>query len=409
MKTSKNNLNDIYNEFGTQICLYPFLNGLYQTNHVDPELARANSIRPCSVILDQDLDAWNIKTTIAEARNNDKWKTCRRAFIEQDSSAVPACSACTYNESNGATSARQLNNQFYVEHLSVDIIDEVRQVIANDYVSNKIVTMDYYPSNYCNYACIMCAGGASSGRHTFELKYLGLKRNIILNEPNTDFYDLVKDLEVINLTGGETILQKQVEDLMDYLIAHDLAQNIIITLITNASSYPTKLMEKFKQFKDVFYTISIDGIGDIIEYQRRGANWQEVANNSVRIYNNFGSIINCVLTAVNVFGIVDTLNWLKENNMDKICISPVFRELHLSADAIPVEIKLPLINKIEAARAQETNPKFIEYYNQVLGVLTGTEFNPLTLEKFVRRIRIEDQVSKKKLADVVPEWAPYFE
>ena len=35
--------------------------------------------------------------------------------------------------------------------------------------------------------------------------------------------------------------------------------------------------------------------------------------------------------------------------------------------------------------------------------------NPETFKKFIARIKIEDQASKKTLSEVVPEWAPYFE
>jgi hypothetical protein len=35
--------------------------------------------------------------------------------------------------------------------------------------------------------------------------------------------------------------------------------------------------------------------------------------------------------------------------------------------------------------------------------------NTATLKRFIDCIKIKDQASKKKLSEVVPEWAPYFE
>ena len=409
MNNPNNNLDNIYQELGKNVCLYPFFNGFYQTNHVDEQDRTLKSVRPCSIILNQeDPRCWDIDTNIADARNNQMWKTVRRAFIEGSVNDVPACSACAFNECSGATSARQMNNDFYSEFLSVDIVKEVKDIIANDYHVNKLLSIDYYPSNYCTYDCIMCAGGASSKRHTFEITYLNNKQTLKLNPADKDFYSLLDNIEIINLTGGETILQKQVEELMDYLIEKDLAKNIVITLIANASSFPDKLMAKFKKFKDVFYTISIDGVGDIIEYQRRGAVWPQVEANALRINKEFGSIINCVVTGVNVFGIVDFLQWAEKNNIGKICISPVFRELHLAIDVVPDDLRRPLLEKLQQGK-QHADPGFVEYYAQVIGLLENTPHNPETLKKFIARIKIEDRASKKRLAEVVPEWAPYFE
>ena len=409
MNNPKNNLDQIYQELGKNVCLYPFFNGFYQTNHVDDQDKTLNSVRPCSIILNRNNPrCWDINTTIADARNNDEWKTVRRAFIEGSVNDVPACSACAFNERSGATSARQMNNHFYSEFLSVDIVEEVKDIISNDYQADKILSIDYYPSNYCNYECIMCAGGASSKRHTFEITYLNSKQTLKLNPADSDFYSLLENVEIINLTGGETILQKQVEELMDYLIEKDLAKNIVITLIANASSFPNKLIEKFKKFKDVFYTISIDGVGDVIEYQRRGSNWLQVEANALRINKEFGSIINCVVTGVNVFGIVDFLQWAEKNNVGKICISPVFRELHLAIDVVPDELRKSLLEKLQSGK-QHANSRFVEYYTQVISLIETTPHNPETLKKFIARIKIEDLASKKSLTEVVPEWAPYFE
>jgi MoaA/NifB/PqqE/SkfB family radical SAM enzyme len=413
-----NNIDKIYQELGDQVCLYPFFNGFYQTNHMTRVgQVPKNTIRPCSVINDQPKyfgeestwASWDVNTTINDARNSDRWIELRKTFIEGTADDVVDCKACAFNDRTGAISARKMNNVFYAEHLSVDIIQEVKNIIANGYKTDKLITMDYYPSNYCNYECVMCSGGASSKRHTFEIKFLHNFRKLTLNQPDADFYELLKHVEIINLTGGETILQPQVEELIDYLIAQDLAKNLYITLITNASNIPTKMTERFAKFKNVFYTISIDGIDDVIEYQRRGCNWKTVGQNALFIYENYKSVVNCVLTAINVWGIDKLFDWFETHGITNICISPVFRELYLTVEVIPNEIKIPLIQRLAAKQSTMTIPVYKELYDNVLGVLRNTEHKPLQLAKFIQKMRIEDKTSKKSLVEVVPEWRPYFE
>jgi hypothetical protein len=413
MINPNNNLDSIYEKLGKNICLYPFFGAFYQTNNKidNPDSNTSNSVRPCSVILEQDVNIWNVTNdNIVESRNNDYWKEVRKTFIEKSCHDVSGCFACSYNEKSGATSARNMNNHFFTEFLSCDIVDEVKKIIANDYQSSEIRALDYFPSNYCNYECIMCDGGASSNRFVFEVKVYGIKQTMQINDVDSDFYKILDTVEIINFTGGETVLQKQVVDLMDYLIEKDLAKNIIITLIANASSFPAKLEERLRKFKDVFFTISLDGIEDVIEYQRRRSDWNTVKENSVKIYNSFGSVINYVLTAVNVFGFGEFIKWAHSNKMHRITVSPVFRHEYYSAAVLPPEIKTNLLKKLYLDREEFLNePQWTNLFDQVINVIERSEHNPSLIPQFIKQINKEDVVSKKKLIDIVPEWKPYFE
>lgn len=408
-----NNLDNIYKELGENVCLYPFFGAFYQTNNkVDnDDSLQHNSVRPCSVILEANQNIWNITNDqIVTTRNNNYWREVRKKFIEKSCHEIAGCSACSYNEKNGATSARKMNNHFFTEFLSCNIVDEVKNIIQNDYRSDTIFALDYFPSNYCNYECVMCDGGASSTRFTFEVKVQGIKQVMKINDVDSDFYNILDTVEIINFTGGETILQNQVKEIIDYLIAKNRAKDIIITLITNCSGLPDRLEEKLRQFKDVFFTISIDGVGDVIEYQRRRSSWENVSNNALKIYGNFGSVINYVLTAVNIFGFGDFIKWAHSNKMDRITISPVFRHEYYSAAVIPNDIKNKILQKlIEDKGNYLHDPHWSNLFDQVISVIEKSVHDPNLIPRFVEHIRQEDSVSKKKFIDVAPEWKSYFD
>jgi MoaA/NifB/PqqE/SkfB family radical SAM enzyme len=417
-----NDIKRIYQELGENICLYPFLGAFYQTNNVVARdvISSANSVRPCSVILAPTAEEhrrWDITSgSIRDARNNDKWRETRKIFIEGSVHDIPDCTACSYNERSGTTSARQMNNQFFADHLDIDIVAEVKQIIANDYRAGDIHTMDYYPSNYCNYQCVMCAGGASSQRHTYEVKFMNINERILLNEPEPDFWEALRTVKIINFTGGETVLQTQVMDMIDYLIQEDLARDIRITLLTNASSYPEKLIEKFREFKSVFYTVSIDGVGEVIEYQRRGAQWAKVEENALKLLHHefIGSVVNYVLTGINVLSIMDFLEWAHANRVDMITISPVFRVTHLGQAALPPELREIALTRIAERRHVFDGDQRIDAYfrglcDSVVDVIANTPYDPQATRDFVEHMQREDLASKKALIQVVPEWKPYFE
>lgn len=423
-----NNLDHIYQELGEHVCLYPFFGAFYQTNNVIPikQKGAPNSVRPCSIVMSPDMSKWNIDNqSIHDTRNNSAWKQMRQDFVDDKFHNIPDCQSCSNNERAGATSPRQQNNSFLANFLKFDIVSEVKQIIANDNRVDDIYTMDYYPSNYCNYSCIMCAGGASSQRQTFEVKVLKRQERIVLNSADPDFYQALSRVQVINFTGGETALQKQVFEVMDYLIENDMAKNILITLLTNASSSPDELHDRFRHFRQVIYNVSIDGVGSVIEYQRRGCSWPTVEANSLRLLNHeyITTVINFVLTAVNAFDIMNFVNWCYDHGIGPkvaeyadrsyINVSPVFRVDYLGISALPNVLRTKALDLLAQGRQRFTaDTVFDEYYrvlvDRFVGVIDSTSYNPEYLSQFIEHIRLEDQVSKIKLVDTVPQWRPYF-
>jgi MoaA/NifB/PqqE/SkfB family radical SAM enzyme len=423
-----NNLDHIYQELGEDICLYPFFGAFYQTNNVIPvnQESKPNSVRPCSIVMAEDWAKWDITdNNIHAARNNLAWQQMRQDFIDGRFHEIFDCRSCSYNEKSGTTSPRQANNKFLAQFLDIDIVGEVKNIMKDNRVTD-IITLDYYPSNYCNYSCIMCAGGASSQRQVYEVKVLKQASRIVINSPDPDFYQALSKVQVINFTGGETALQKQVHQIMDYLIEQDLAKNILITLLTNASSSASELMDKFRKFKQVIYNVSIDGTGEVIEYQRRGAVWTDVVTNSLELlfHESISTVVNYVLTAVNALSAMDFIDWAYQHGIGPklpehvegsyINVSPVFRVDHLGVAALPAELRKIALERLYLGRKQFNNDTvFDQYYRDLvdrfISVIEATPHNPEYLPEFIRHIQLEDTVSKKPLSAVVPEWAPYFD
>jgi sulfatase maturation enzyme AslB (radical SAM superfamily) len=206
--------------------------------------------------------------------------------------------------------------------------------------------------------------------------------------------------------------------LIDYVIEQGLAGNMIITILTNASDFPDSLVEKFKQFKKVLYTVSIDGVGDVIEYQRRGAKWTTIQENVTKIHASpVHEIINHVVTAINILSAMDFVDWCHANDLKFASVSHVFQE-HLGIAALPPELKTLALERLQAGRRRYEHylqPEYINYefgYVQTIDRLISTiehvEFKQDALDKFIQHILIEDAVSKKPLREVVPAWAPWF-
>jgi MoaA/NifB/PqqE/SkfB family radical SAM enzyme len=413
--SNKENVKQLYEVYGEKMCLAPFINSFYSTcGVVSPDQTVENFVRPCSII--QAGDLWNIKNNnITDTRNSDVWKNLRQSFL--DGIMPDLCGTCINAERVGASSPRQLNNEYLFEHLELDIMAEVKKIVDAGLIADSVYALDYMPSNYCNYACVMCYAGASSQRQVFDIKQ-GLQSKYEINSVDVDFFDVIKDVKILGFTGGETILQPEVNKLIDYAIEQDLASDMIITILTNASNFPDSLVEKFKKFKKVLYTVSIDGVGDVIEYQRRGAQWNTISKNVVRIHQSpVHEIVNHVVTSVNILGAMDFVDWCHDNDLKFVSVSHVFQE-HLGIAALPPNLKTLALLRLQQGRQRYQHyldPKYCNYeygYVQTIDRLISTvenvDFKPEALEKFIQHIKLEDTVSKKPLSAVVPEWAPWF-
>lgn len=412
---SKADVKQLYDTYGDKMCLAPFVNSFYSTcGVVAPDQTVVNHVRPCSII--QAGPQWDIQNnSITDSRNTQVWQNLRQSFL--DGQLTTVCSTCINAERVGASSPRQLNNEYLFEHLDTDIMLAVEQIINNGLVADSVYALDYMPSNYCNYACVMCFSGASSQRYTFDIKQ-GIKSKYQINEVDQDFFDVIKDVKILGFTGGETIQQPEVIRLIDYVIEQGLASDMIITILTNASDFPDKIVEKFQQFKKVLYTVSIDGVGDVIEYQRRGANWATMVDNIARIHASpVHEIVNHVVSSINILTAMDFVDWCHANDLKFISISHVFQE-HLGVTAMPPELTAIALDRLKEGRRRYehyTTPAYSNYeqnYVQAIDRLISTvenvTFKPKALEKFVEHIKREDTASKKPLREVVPEWAPWF-
>jgi len=408
----------LYDKYGDKICLAPFLNNFYTTSHiVGKDQTAINQIKPCTVI--KSNNEWNIQnSSISDSRNNIHWKNLRSAMLNGQLDQLHGCRDCSGAEKLGASSSRQLNNEYLFEHLDLDIMAEIEKIINNGLTVDSVHALDYMPSNYCNYACVMCIAGASSQRHVFEIKN-GAKTKNVTNPVESDFFDLLKDVKILGFTGGETILQPEVHKVIDQIIEKDLAKNMIITMLTNASDFPDEMVEKFKHFKKVLYTVSIDGIGEIIEYQRRGADWNTVEKNTIKIHQTpvVHEIVNHVVSAINILHAMDFVDWCHANDMKFIAISPVYQQNTLGVAALPPELRTVALERLKNGRKRYehyrtgyTNHEknWLDTIDRLISSVENVEFSPDALQKFIKHIELEDMFSKRPLREVVPEWAPWF-
>lgn len=212
-------------------------------------------------------DIGNLNNTpISEIYKNNKFINIRTALVENQPHKY--CVQCDHHEQLSGFSQRvNFNKEFP----------------SPGY--RQIKQIDIRWSNVCNLACRYC--------HPIDSSEWAKLKNIPIRSTNRDYSKDILDtvaehketIECAYLLGGEPLLQKYNEPLLDLL-----KPNTKIDILTNLSVDLTKnkIYQKLRSYENVIWNISFDNIGDRFEYVRHGASWQLLLKNLATVASDFG-------------------------------------------------------------------------------------------------------------------------
>jgi radical SAM protein with 4Fe4S-binding SPASM domain len=225
----------------SNFCIRPFNSTVISTD---------GSLSPCCRIKRKN---FNIKTsTIAEYWNNKYISQLRKKFLNNE--RPKECESC-WNEENNKFESHRLKSNF-----------EYKAIFKNNYEKNlKLIKKNNlsYPediefsiTNICNLSCQMCSGKYSS-KLLIENNHLNLEN---LKQDNYNFNDkmdkeiqeiLKHDLELLNLRGGEPLVNKNIINLIEKLTVMNKAKNMTLHITTNGTICNNKILNLFNKFKKI--------------------------------------------------------------------------------------------------------------------------------------------------------------
>ena len=247
---------------------------------------------------------------------------------------------------------------------------------------NKITHMELRESNLCNFACRMCNANDS----------IVIEREIKANPELQQFFslynekpttsenwnqilELTKDVESINLTGGEPMLMKKYQHLLDHLISTG-KENIALNVYTNGSVYNSLFLEKLMKFPNSKLIFSIDAVGKIAEYQRYGTKWENVREIILRCAElPINMRIHSTITAYSILGVSELADFFVElsnankGNLQSFTAHVVRNPDTLEIVNLNVDLRVMAIKKIDIAITKLANNKlFLTYIKELLSV-----------------------------------------
>jgi glutamate-1-semialdehyde 2,1-aminomutase len=210
----------------------------------------------------------------------------------------------------------------------------------------------------------------------------------------------------------------------------DRAKNMTIEYNTNMTNLPNRVLDMWTHFKQVRVGASIDGMGEVLEYQRWPIKWNQAYKNLKKLDDyavknpNIIAWLAFTVTAYNVWHVPEFMWWkLKESGFVKInstlkrpiithhvAHGPKRANIQLLTDDLKLQLRnyyndwiLKFENEFEKSISE--NAKSI--LNSILKFSESSSSN--MLGEFVKFTKYLDQQRNQNILKIVPQYATIFE
>lgn len=341
------------------------------------------------------------ENTYEEIWNGENFKKLRQAFL--DNKRPAECSSCWAEEAGGFESYRLHHNKYYQLKTSVKNYNTTTAVPP--------ILMDLKLSNVCNFKCRMCDYSYSSlilkedkQHRNYDIPdesyYLS---NKILGTDNEIYFmkQILPTLEKIDFTGGEPFVSPEGKSLITKISETEYAKRITIVITTNGSIYNKSLLNILERFKQVNILVSLDDVGDRLEYQRHGAVWPVIQKNitSFKGIPNVRLSLHPTINNYNIWDIQDYFKWAADNNLTSV-INVLHGPEYLSIKNLPRKLKNEVWTKHQDLREMRDTMNIM--------MEAPDPDDDIYLHNFISETERLDRIRKEDFQSVFPEWGEYI-
>jgi len=273
---------------------------------------------------------------------------------------------------------------FYIRELKHESFDDY------EYNNHDLKAIDIRWSNLCNFACVYCSSEFSSKWASEMNQFSAQPTQEQLDDLKNYIFDNAKKLKHVYLAGGEPLLMKQNQELLDILKDRNPFVNLRIN--TNLSKTNTKIFETICDFENVHWTISVETMDKQFEYIRYGGSWDDFLHNLQTVKSTGHKIsFNMLYFLLNYDTLFDTVDFLQDigyhNNSFIIgaLLSPLYLNIRHLPDSVLECVKIKLQERID----QKPGYLLEESYKNLLNYVNQPFEKDLT--NSIDRIRMMDQ------------------
>jgi hypothetical protein len=390
------------------------------------------------------------KDDMSSARNATLMKEVRKNMLSGIWS--PECGRCKQEEESGLNSRRQ----YELDNWNFRLEDALK--VTDSTGSLNSLNLKYYDlrfGNLCNLACRMCGPTDSHTWYEQWAEYhkstdykdthgiVKLTRNDkgrLFTEDydwhnSEDFWEQIEsnipNIEHVYMAGGEPMMIERHYEFLQKCVDLNQSQKMTIEYNTNMSNLPKRVLDMWTKFRQVRVGASIDGVEDVLEYQRWPLKWSQAYKNLQKLdeyavhNSNIIAWLACTVTAYNVWHIPAFMKWKLEQSgfkkINKTKKRPIITH-HVAHG--PKRVNVRILPSHIKAKLVDFYKNELEYFNKkyeshvaenassiLKGVLNYTLAQDYSdkLPEFIKFTKYLDNARNQSIVKIVPEYGELFE
>jgi sulfatase maturation enzyme AslB (radical SAM superfamily) len=275
--------------------------------------------------------------------------------------------------------------------------------------------------NICNIKCITCSPYHSS-QHIAEWDKLGKFKKFNLDKKKftklmadgPEKLKLVEDTILskqfdtlrLEIFGGEPLINPVVIDFIKWLTTKEYATKTNLVITTNGTTSLSVIEDYLQHFNRVTVQFSVDGIGEVFDTMRFGANFREAESNIKHFQQlakhntNFSFGFNYTLSWLNADKFVDFYNWVKDNfdDLQSLHLTKITGPRGLVVDLLPASISQSLLDEADKLSIplnkegfeREEFKQLVKLYKQSMITVTDLDATGFLKNKNIVEIAIDE-------------------
>ena len=376
------------------------------------ETSPIGTARPCCLAVDEITKPDGVKyslreNTLEEIYHSQYMQDLRKDFLAGNKPET--CRRCWDEEAAGRTSKR-MNSRIRLKEY-YDSVD------WNNLNPDQLWFIDLKLGNICNLKCRICGSWSSSKWVNEEIDYVGGDRKQHLAykflqdgawpRESEMFWDnlrtLLPNIKYLEFTGGEPFLIEQHFDFLKDAVNSNDSKHIEIHYNTNGTVFPES-HRLWRHFKHVEVAFSIDNIDKRFEYERYGADWQEVADNMGRFAEmrspKFSTQLCLTVNIQNVYYLPEICEWIGQQAFDHVYFNMLHDPWHMCISRMTPEAQQLVIDRLSTA---EIHPKYRAEILRIAQFIRNGEGSDG--REFLRKMQTTDEYRKQSFLDTHKEIA----
>ena len=381
--------------------------------------------------------------TLEEVWNNDNMKRIRKQVL--NSERPPECIGCFSYEDQNVESMRQRHINKNFPESRINMYPNILDNLNDDYsMPFKMPSIEIRLTNLCNLKCRMCSPMDSTSWNDFnDIKDFYVKESSFIGKtiielkldekPLLDAFEnnerwwqsfekLIPNINFLEFAGGEPLMDPSHYRILDMFGEH--AKNVDLKYATNLTTLgkgKRNVFDHWPRFKSVTVHASIDGVGELFEYIRTNASWEEVAENIQRIKQipTVKRILASVaVQATNVLSLDKTIEYFLDTMEVTFWNNFVKYPMILSAQVLPSDLKLLAIDRLITVRDKVPTFKMCikdpytitiahNQIDNIIKFLQGEDYNHLWNDFVEFNHRLDKTRTQGPLEVIIPEFRDY--